>query len=167
MSYVLSCRDVCKAPNGMACWSSVLSRTVGASPAQTHPGQIAFSRDGLLFFQCINNGVEVYSYPAMEVVAMLEGHTAPALGLALDQSGRCGAHVLCCAIRRMLAARGEHVPLARDTSHVECAIFTWWEQLVVQRELFCFQNRERSSGQAGTDTADQHVPAAPLVGLDK
>ena len=83
--------------DGMACCLSALSLMVAASPAQTHPGQIAFSRDGLLFFQCINNGVEVYSYPAMESVAMLEGHTAPTLGLALDQSGRCGMHLLCCA----------------------------------------------------------------------
>ncbi len=32
----------------------------GVRAAQTHqkPGQIAFSRDGLLFFQCIGNGVE-------------------------------------------------------------------------------------------------------------
>ena len=63
---------------------------LGASPAQARPGQIAFSRDGRLFFQCIGNGVEVYSAPAMELVATLEGHTGPAIGLALDQSGRCG-----------------------------------------------------------------------------
>ncbi|KAK9819562.1 hypothetical protein WJX81_004712 [Elliptochloris bilobata] len=55
---------------------------------ESHPGQIAFSRNGLLFFQCVGNGVEVYSYPALESVATLEGHTAPALSLALDQSGR-------------------------------------------------------------------------------
>ena len=54
---------------------------------------MAFSRDGRFFFQCISNGVEVYSYPAMELVATLEGHTGPAIGLALDQSGRCGADV--------------------------------------------------------------------------
>ena len=69
---------------------------LGASPAQARPGQIAFSRDGTLFFQCIGNGVDVYSYPAMEKEAMatLEGHTGPAIGLALDQSGRCGLEVL-------------------------------------------------------------------------
>jgi len=35
-------------------------------------------------------GVQVYSYPAMECVAVLEGHTGLAHSLALDQGGRCG-----------------------------------------------------------------------------
>ncbi len=44
--------------------SGVMVRRAGGAwcaDAQTHqkPGQIAFSRDGLLFFQCIGNGVEV------------------------------------------------------------------------------------------------------------
>ena len=51
--------------------------------------EIAYSRDGKLFFQGIHSGdVEVLSLPDMQRVRLLRGHTGPVLSLAFDRQER-------------------------------------------------------------------------------